>query len=173
MTMFDEYSIEVNDNFNEDVVDRADEEFTTDSPVQIVARWESDTQIDLNGAVFDVNGNLMEVASFDHPDALNGLLKLSGEVKGGKKKGNAQALTVDWTGLSITNAGFVAIVVHTELDHTLADAKGCELSCEWNGQVFFDKDLSDAMGTGYFWGFAFKDDSGQWWFLEMNAAVSG
>jgi len=39
--------------------------------------------------------------------------------------------------------------------------------------VFFEHDCSDVTGTGIFWGFAFKDDNGQWWFLEMNAPVGG
>jgi len=54
--------VEVNDNFNADILDRADEEFNASSPVEIFVRWNTADDLDLNGLVFDINGNLMEVA---------------------------------------------------------------------------------------------------------------
>jgi len=105
---------------------------------------------------------------------MNGMVALSGDIIGGTKQtGNLEALTVDWGGLAVTNAGFLAIVLHAYEGKLLSDVKGCLLSCEWKGQVFFDHGCSDVQGSGFFWGFAFKDDTGMWWFLEMNAVVSG
>jgi len=51
MSMFDEYSVNVNENFNSDVLDRADEQFEPGAPVQIIAKWESGEDLDLNGLV--------------------------------------------------------------------------------------------------------------------------
>jgi len=102
---------------------------------------------------------------------MKGLVTLTDEVKG--KKGNSQAITVDWEGLAKTDTGFVSIVLHTFTGGTLENVKDCKLSCEWKGEVFFDHSCAELTGTGFFWGFAFKDDGGQWWFLELNAAVGG
>jgi len=48
--------------FNQDVVDNADAEFDTDGPVQIVLRWDSADDIDLNGLIFDENANFLGAA---------------------------------------------------------------------------------------------------------------
>jgi len=94
---------------------------------------------------------------------MNGLVSLSEDITVQNADGsNAEILVVDWGGLSITNAGFVAIVVHVFSGNSFEGIEECKLSCEWNGTLFFDHDCSDVVGTGFFWGFAFKDDNGQW-----------
>jgi len=86
-------------------------------------------------------------------------------------------MIVDWGGLSNTDVQFIAFVVHAfEIDGSnggmLADVPSCMISCEMGGQVFFESAV-DVQGSGFFWGFAFKDDQGDWWFIEMDAMVSG
>jgi len=129
--------------------------------------------LDLNALLFDGGANFLEAAYFADPVKMNGLVSLSEDIKGGSSSGNNEALTVDWGGLSGTSVEFVAIVLHAFSGQSLSEASGCHLSCEWKGQVFFEHDCSDAAGTGFFWGFAFKDDQGQWWFIEMDMNVSG
>jgi len=63
--------------------------------------------------------------------------------------------------------------MHAYDEHSLADVSGCKLTCEWQGTVFFEHDCAHASGTGFFWGFAFKDDRGKWWWLEINESVGG
>jgi len=106
------------------------------------------------------------------------LISISEDIKGGSSKSaNHEALTVDWGGLSDSEASFLAFVVHAfsmgdSNGGNLSEVKGCKVSCEWKGEVFFGAECN-APGPGFFWGFAFKDDQGQWWFIEMNASVSG
>jgi len=116
------------------MVDNADVEFEGEGPIQLVVRWDSSDKVDVSGLVFDTNGIFLEAATFENTDALGGLVTLGAEVKGkgGHDKETVAALTVDWTQLTDTPAGFIGVLVNS-WDKNLSEVKGCTISAEQNG----------------------------------------
>lgn len=123
--------------------------------------------------MFDTNAVFIEAASLSDKDKMEGMVSLSVPVQSKTNSGNDVALTIDWIGLSNTNAGFVGILLNAFGDKTISDAKGCRMAAEQNGVVYFQADCSSVESTGFIWGFAFKADDGNWYFIEQNGAVSG
>jgi len=97
----------------------------------MVVRWNSADELDLNALIFDTSANFKTAAYLGDREKMNGMIKLTDKVEGGASKtGNEQAITIDWGGLSKTDAGFVAIVLFAFAEHSLMEVKGCKLSCE-------------------------------------------
>jgi len=65
-------------------------------PWEMVIRWSTDDDIDMNGLIYDNNVNLLGVSYFGDRIQLDGKVEVSEDVLGGADGENAEKVTGDW-----------------------------------------------------------------------------